>query len=117
MLIGLQQIFERRSRDVYENFCPSIQGNTSVKPFLPLTNDFLKKFFIDKIDEIMRGFHTCLNSEDISSIPDFSLSAIYLLAPVTFEHMFTFIKKMYKTFCRNNAIDKKTFDLERVKNS
>ena len=59
---------------------------------LPLANNF-KNFFIDKIDEIMRGFHNCCNSEDTFSIPDFPLKTIYVLTLVTIEQIFTFIKK------------------------
>ena len=58
---------------------------------LPLANDF-KNFFY-RIDETMRGFHSCYNSEDIFSTPDFPLNTMYVLAPVTNEQLFTFIKK------------------------
>ena len=37
---------------------------------LPLANDF-KKFFIDKIDKILRGFQNCQKSEHVFPIPDF----------------------------------------------
>ena len=85
----------------------------SGKLSLPLANDF-KNFFIDKIDEIMRGFDNCNNAEVIFSIPDFPLNTMYVLAPVTIEQIFTFIKKMNKTFCRNDAFDIKTFDSEQL---
>ena len=39
---------------------------------------------------------------------------MYVLAPVTIEQIFTFIKKMNKTFCRNDAFDIKTFDSEQL---
>ena len=71
---------------------------------LPLAND-LNNFFIDKIDEIMRSFQNCLNSEDIFLIPGFPLKTMYALAPVTIEQIFTFIKIMNKSFCRNEAFD------------
>ena len=44
---------------------------------LPLANDF-EIFFIDKIDEVVRCFHRCHNSEDIFSIPDFPLNTKYI---------------------------------------
>ena len=37
---------------------------------------------------------------------------MYVLAPVTIEQTFTFIKKIIETFCRNDAFDIKTFDSE-----
>ena len=37
-----------------------------------------------------------------------------VLAPVTIEQIFTFIKKMYKTFCRNDAFDIKIFDSKQL---
>ena len=46
----------------------------------------------------MRGFDNYNNFEDIFSIPDFLLNTMYVLAPVTIEKKFTFIKKMNKTF-------------------
>ena len=71
-----------------------------------------------KIDETMRGFDKCNNSDDIFSIPDFPLNTMYVLAPVTIEQVFTFIKQMIKTFCRNDAFYIKTFDSEQLdKNS
>ena len=63
-----------------------------VKLPLPLANDF-QIFFIDKIDEIMRGFDNCNKSEDIFSIPDFPLNTMHVLALVTIEQIFTFKKK------------------------
>ena len=39
---------------------------------------------------------------------------MYKLRPVTFEQIFTFIIEKNKTFCRNNAIGIKTFDLEHL---
>ena len=39
---------------------------------------------------------------------------MYVLAPVTFEQIFTFIENMNKTFCRNDAFDLKTFDSEPI---
>ena len=62
---------------------------------LPLANDF-KNFIIDRTDKIMRGFLNCRNSEDIFSIPDFPLKSMYVLASVTVEQIFTFIKKWIK---------------------
>ena len=81
---------------------------------VPLANDF-KIFFIDIIDEILRGFHSCHKSEDIFSIPDFPLNSMYVLAHVTIEQIFTFFKKMNKTFCRNDAFDIKTLDSDQLK--
>ena len=62
---------------------------------------------MDKIGEIMRGFDNCNNSEDIFWIPEFPLNTMYVLAPVTVEQIITFVKKNNKTFCRNDAFDKK----------
>ena len=59
----------------------------------------------------IRNFH---NSEDIFSIPDFPPNTMYVLAHVTVEQIFTFIKKINKTFCRNDAFDLKTFDSEQL---
>ena len=56
----------------------------------------------------MRGFHNYHSSGDTFSIPDCPLNTMYVLAPVTIEHIFTFIKKMNKTICRNDAFDIKT---------
>ena len=39
---------------------------------------------------------------------------MYVLEPVTIKQIFTFIKKMNKTFCRNDAFDIKTFDSEQL---
>ena len=81
-------------------------NNSNILPIgkLPpqLANDF-KNFFIGKIDEIMKGFDNCNNSEDIFSNPYFPLNTMYVLAPVTIEQIFNFIKKINKTFCRNDA--------------
>ena len=60
----------------------------------------------------MRGFQNCQKSEDIFSIQDFPLKTMYVIAPVTIEQIITFIKKMNKTFCRNDTFDMKTFDSE-----
>ena len=77
---------------------------------LPLANDFKFFFFIDNIDKIMRGFQNCQNLKIIFSIPDFPLNTMYVLAPVSVRQIFTFMKKMNKTFCRNDVFDIKTFD-------
>ena len=76
---------------------------------LQLGNEF-KNFFIGKMGEIMGSFDNCNYPEDIFSIPDFPLNTMYVLAQVTIEQVFTFIKKMIKTFCLNDAFDIKTFD-------
>ena len=39
---------------------------------------------------------------------------MYVLAPVTIEQTFTFIKKNNKTVSRNDAFDMKTFDSEQL---
>ena len=39
---------------------------------------------------------------------------MYVLAPVTVEQTFTFIKKIDKTFCRNDAFEIKAFDSEQL---
>ena len=39
---------------------------------------------------------------------------MYVLAPVTIELIFTFIKKMNENFCRNDAFDIKTIDSEKL---
>ena len=75
---------------------------------LPLTNYF-KNCFSDKIDKIVRSFQNCQNSEEFFSIPDFPLMTIYVQAPVLIEQMFTFIKKINKTFSLNDAFDIKNF--------
>ena len=62
----------------------------------------------------MRSLLHCRKSEDIFSIPDFPLNTMYVLAPVTIEQLFTFIKKITKTFCRNDAFDIKIFDYEQL---
>ena len=80
---------------------------------LQLSNDF-KNFFIDEIDETMRGFQNSKTSEDIFSSPDSPLKTMYVLASVTIEQTFTFIKKMSKTFCRNDVFDIETFDSEQL---
>ena len=73
---------------------------------LLLASDF-KNFFIDKIDKMLKGFKNCHISEDIFSIPN-------VLAPVTNEQKFTFIKKMNEFFCRNDSFGIKTFDSEHL---
>ena len=53
-----------------------------------------KDFFIDKIDQLMRGFQTFPNSEDVFfSISDFPLVSMCILAPATVEQLLIFIKK------------------------
>ena len=90
--------------------------NSNILPSgkLPLPFANALKKFMEKIDKIMRGFQDCLNSEDIFSILDFSLKIMYVLAPITIEHIFTFIKKMNKTLCRNDAFDINSFDSEQL---
>ena len=80
---------------------------------LPLTSDF-KNCFIDKTYKTMKGFQKCFNSEDIFTIPDFSLMILHVLAPVTLEQIFTFNKKCIKFFCRNDEFDVKTFDSDQL---
>ena len=64
----------------------------------------------------MRGFHNCHISEGFFfSITDFPLKNMYVLAPVTIEKIFTSIKKINKTFCRNGAFDTKTFNADQLK--
>ena len=62
----------------------------------------------------MGFFDNYNNSEDIFSNPDFPLNTMYVLAPVTIEQIFTFIKKMNKSFSRNIAFDIKPFDSEQL---
>ena len=62
----------------------------------------------------MRGLLNSHITEDIFSIPHFPLKTMYVLVPVTIEQIFTFIIKMKKTFCRNDALDTKTYVSEQT---
>ena len=68
---------------------------------LPLANDS-KEFLIDKKVKVKRGFQTFCYSEDICSIQDFSPDSMCILALVTVEQMFIFIKK-FNTLRRNDG--------------
>ena len=59
---------------------------------LPLANDF-KKFFIDKIDKILRGFQNCQKSEHVFPIPDFPPKTMIVLSSVPIERIFSLKKK------------------------
>ena len=66
-----------------------------VKEIASSTSKRVYETFIDYLDKIMGGLEICnySDSEDKFWIPDFSLEPMCILASVTVEQTFTFMKK------------------------